>query len=72
MDEMDEALEIYFVMKGAIGVGFQVNKMRNFTLKFKNHCVVGGYNCSFFRRSDYIWECLTLCEGYFIFKSDWL
>ena len=33
MDELEECLEIFFLMKGTVGVGFEINKIRHFGLK---------------------------------------
>lgn len=72
MDELEECLDIFFLMKGTVGVGFEINKIRSFGLKYENCCVIGGFNCTFYQRSNYIWKCQTECEGYFIYKKEWL
>jgi hypothetical protein len=72
MDELEECLEIFFLMKGTVGVGFEINKIRHFGLKYTDTCVIGGFNCTFYQRSMYIWKCLAACEGFFMYKRDWL
>lgn len=69
---MEESLDIFFVMKGAIGAGFEINKIRKFGMKFIDCAIVGSFNCTFYQRSNYIWKCLTQAEGYFMYKADWL
>ena len=77
MSEMAECLEIFFAMKGTISAGFEINKIRQIGIQWecdqdKGACVVGGYNCTFFQRSNYIWKCQTDVEGYFIYRCDWV
>lgn len=72
MGEMDECLEVFFLNKGIVGVGFDINRIRHMALKWENFCVVGGFNCTFYQRSNYIWKCKTDCEGWFLFKQEWI
>ena len=70
--EREECLEIIFAIKGAIGIGFEINGERRFSLRKENGCVVGGFNVTFFSRSNYIWKCLEQIEGFFLYKHTWL
>ena len=70
--ELDEFGEITFVYKGTIIVGFAVNKKQNFCLKFKDHCIIGGFNTTFNRRALFIYKCQSDCHSYYIRKARWL
>ena len=59
-------------MKGTVGVGFEINRVRHFGVKKENGCVIGGFNVTFFSRSNYIWKCLEQVEGFFLYKDTWL
>jgi CRP-like cAMP-binding protein len=72
MEEMEESNDLFFVGSGTVGVGYEINKIRSFGLKYEDQCVIGAFNCTFYQRSNYIWKCLTPCEGFFIYKSDWI
>lgn len=58
---MEECLEIIFTMKGVVQVGYEINKNRFFAIKmdandsFSSGCVIGGYNVTFYKRSNYLW-----------------
>lgn len=68
LEEMQECLEIVFAMKGTIGIGFEINKARHYAVKMQNGCVIGGFNVTFFRCSNYIWKCMDAMEGFFLYK----
>ena len=71
-NEFDEFLEIMFVMKGSIVIGFDVNKLRHYCIKLTNGCEIGAFGCSFHQRSCYIYTAATNIEGYFIRKQNWM
>jgi len=47
VNELDELGEIYFVYKGNVGVGYEINKFKKVVLEFNNRCVVGAYYATF-------------------------
>jgi hypothetical protein len=71
VDEVAELNEITFVSKGSIVIGYEINKQKKYCIKFKNNCVVGAFECTFNRRSSFIYTCLTECKGFFIRKNQW-
>ncbi len=60
-EELDEVNEIIFVQKGTIDIGFDINKIRRFVLRFQNYFEIGAYNCTFIERSQFVYKCKTDC-----------
>ena len=67
-EELEEIQEIFFVSKGTMDIGYELNKSRKFVVRYTDKTVVGAYNCSFNKRSMFIFRCKTECKGYFIRK----
>lgn len=70
-EELDEINEVIFIMNGTVEIGFEINKIRKFVLRFEKNLVIGAYNCIFDERSMFIVLCKTECSGYFIRKHKW-
>lgn len=47
VDELDEVGEIFFVTKGSVAVGYRVNNVQKYCIKFDEKCVVGSYGVTF-------------------------
>lgn len=61
-DEGVEVLEILFLNKGQIAVGFEVNHNRHFCLGLGEGSVVGEYPTVFDCTSEFIFETISNCE----------
>jgi CRP-like cAMP-binding protein len=72
LEELQEINEIIFISKGRVAVGFEINKKKEFALTFHDKVVIGAYNCTFKKRANYCFHCLTFCEGYSLRKANWL
>lgn len=72
VDELEEHMEIIFVSKGTIVLGYEINKQKRYCIKYKDKCVVGAFGLTFNQRSSVIWNCLTSITGYSIRKNNWL
>ena len=72
LDEFEEPNEVVFVMRGAIVVGYEVNKVKKYSLKIKNKIGVGAFGCSFNKRSEFIYTALNDVHAYAIRKESWL
>ena len=72
--EMEVSLEVIFIMKGIIQVGYEINKVKHMALEIetdldennkengywkRNGNVVGAYHVTFGKRSSYYWVCKT-------------
>ena len=71
-DELEEISEVFFLSKGSMDIGYEINRIRKFVLRHTDKIVVGAYNCSFNKRSMFIYKCQTECIGYFIRKQNWV
>lgn len=47
VDELDDFDEVTFVQKGTIVIGYEINKLKTFCLKYKNCAIIGAYNVTF-------------------------
>jgi len=45
--------EMYFIMKGAVDVGFELNKKIKYCLRLKKGNVIGAFNCTFEQKTLY-------------------
>ena len=52
-------------------MGFDLNRIRKYVLRFENSCVIGIYNCTFDERELFIYQCRTECSGYLLRKRVW-
>ena len=71
LGELEECNQIYFIEKGKVIVGYELNNQKRYCVRFNNKSVIGAYEMTFFRRSAYIYTALRKLEGYFIRKSHW-
>jgi hypothetical protein len=53
INENQEGLEVIFIEKGEYMVGFEINKEDKRILKFQKGNIIGGYECTFNKRSIY-------------------
>jgi hypothetical protein len=70
-EELDEINEVIFILDGVIDLGFQINKIKRYVLRFDCNFVIGAYNCTFNERSSFIYKCRTQCTGYYLRKHTW-
>ena len=71
IDENEEVSEVIFFVTGTLAVGFELNKVKKFVIKFKDATVINAYGCTFNERSEYAYKALTQCEGYSIRRKNW-
>ena len=71
-EELEEIAEIFFVSKGTMDIGYEINRIKKFVLRYHDKTVVGAYNCCFNKRSMFIYRCKSECIGYFIRKQNWM
>lgn len=71
VDELDEMTELIFVDKGVIQVGYEINKQKNYCIRYKDYCVIGAYGINFNQRACFIYATVTSMLGYSIRKSNW-
>ena len=72
INEFDEFCAIQFVLIGKVLIGFEINKVQKFCIKFTNKCIIGAYGATFNMRAAFIYKTMTPIEGFFIRKEAWL
>ena len=72
IDELNELHEVIFVQSGTIYYGYEINKSKNYCIKYQHGCVIGAYGCTFSQRSNYIVYAQTNIEGFFVRKENWM
>jgi hypothetical protein len=55
--ELQEVLEITFVMTGTFYVGYEINKIVKMKIQLPLGTSFGGFNCCFLKRSMFIYKC---------------
>ena len=70
-NELEEVNEVLFFITGTHEIGYELNGIQKYVLKFKNTIPIGAYPITFDQRSLFIYKTVTNCEGYFIRKNNW-
>ena len=70
--ELDEIHEVIFVEQGKVDVGFELNRRRKFAIRFTDKVMIGSYNCTFNKKTLFVYRCFTDICGYIIRKAKWL
>ena len=71
LQELDEINELIFFDNGTYEIGYEINRVEKFVIRFKNHKVLEAYGATFSKRSAFIYKTTTECKGYFIRKCNW-
>ena len=72
IEELDEVNEIFYVIKGQVDIGYELNKSKKYVIRYQDKTVIGGYNCTFNKKAIFVYKCRSECEGYTIRKKYWL
>jgi hypothetical protein len=59
------------VCKGQYDIGFEINKKEMYVLRQPESTVIGGYECSYEKRSNYSYRAHTVIQAYFLRKKYW-
>ena len=70
--ELEEIYEVLFVSKGNVDVGFEINRRQKFVLRFSNKVIIGGYNCTFNKKTIFVFKSKTDVSGHMLRKKVWL
>lgn len=52
---LEEVNEIFFIEKGCVNIGFEVNRGFKFIVRLPAGGVVGGYNCTFNAKTLFVY-----------------
>ena len=59
INENEEMNQVTFITHGKVALGYEINKQKRYCLQFHNKCVIGAYEISFFKRSEYVYAALS-------------
>ena len=71
INELDAQDELLFYYNGTYCIGYEINRVKKYVLRFKDTNVIGAYQCTFNKRSIFVYKTITSCKGYFIRKLEW-
>ena len=71
LHELEEVLEMTFVLSGTFLVGYDINKTRKFVVSHSEGKVIGEYNIMFMQQSLYIVKCKVDIFGYALSRRAW-
>ena len=71
LEEFDDVNSILFVDSGKIIIGYDINRTKKYCLQFTDKCVIGAYEITFNKKSNFVYTALTYVFGYFIRKANW-
>lgn len=52
-----ETNEMFFVNSGSIDIGYELNNKRKFVLRLEKGGVVGAFNCTYNKKTIFIYKC---------------
>ena len=70
-EEQDEVNEVIFFNNGTYEIGFEINKFKEYVIRYKDCNLIGAYGCTFNKRSHFVYKTFTDCEGFFIRRENW-
>jgi hypothetical protein len=71
-EELDEVNEVIFFNNGIYEIGFEINRTKEYVLRYKDCNLIGAYGVTFHKRSHFVYKTYTVCEGFFIRRQNWL
>ena len=69
--ELEEISEVIFVLKGNVHVGFEVNRKTKFVVQFTDKAIIGAFNCTFNKKTSFVYKSKTDVSGYMVRKRPW-
>lgn len=69
--ELDECLEVLFVLDGKYDIGYEINKIRRFRKQFGPSTMIGGFNMCFHKRFLFTFVAHTDLDCYAIRRQEW-
>ena len=69
--ELESVDEAHFIMSGQIDVGYQINHISKYKLRFRGNFLIGCYEICFGKRSELLYRTKAYSYGYFVRKRNW-
>ena len=70
-EELQEVLEITFVMTGTFYVGYEINKIVKMKIQLPPGTSFGAFNCCFLKRCMFIYKCKNPMTGFAMRRNNW-
>ena len=70
--ELDECLEVLFVISGRYNVGYELNNVERYRKQFGPSTIIGGFLVSFQKRFNFVYKAQTDVMCYAIRKKQWM
>lgn len=71
-EELQEILEVTFVLSGTYYVGYEINKVKKMKQHRPPHTILGGFESCFQKKSMFIYKCNMEITGYGIRRKNWV
>ena len=71
LNELDSVNQLYMFTESCIDVGYDINRQIKYKIRFRGSLIIGGFECSFHRRSQQIYKAQMESTGYMIRKRNW-
>ena len=68
---IEEVEEIFFIVKGSIEIGFEINRMPKYVVRLQKGGVIGIYNITFNKKTMFHYRVKHEFHGYTIKKDNW-
>lgn len=68
---LEEVEEIYFIEKGSVDIGFEINRITKFIFRLHKGGVVGAYNMTFNTKTMFFYQVKQTFTGLTIRKDNW-
>jgi hypothetical protein len=68
---IEEVQEIFFIVKGSIEIGFEINRIPKYVLRLGAGGVVGIFNITFNKKTMFMYRVKHRFVGYTIRKDNW-
>lgn len=70
--ELDDVCEVLFLNQSSrMGMGYEINKQNRFPIEVSGCVILGSFEVSYDRRSQFLYKATTDIEGYFMKKNEW-
>lgn len=70
-DELEDVDDVLFITKGHLVIGYEINKVKKYTLIMKDKAIVGAHDVTYGKKSQFVYTALTDIEGFFIRVQNW-
>lgn len=70
-DELEDVDDLIFIHKGSLLIGYEINKTKKYCLMMRDKAVIGAHDCTFGKKSQFVYTAHTDIEGFFIRVHNW-